>query len=272
MVRQGGLLMNAEFGTEIDLTQRGASRNVPSSRLSDPDLFARIDAYTIGPADADLSFARRLARENDWADRYAADAIGEYKRFIYLICISAGALTPSRDVDEVWHLHLTYSRDYWERFCRESLGRELHHTPTEGGPAEADKFRQLYDDTLRAYEAEFGVRAPLPFWPDAERRFSEAANPVKVSNERYFVVPRRYRSFLLAACGALFLAGCNLGGLIRFDFYPVLFFASLVVTVITFVNAFAPRKGTKGSAGGAGCGGGNGDGGCGGGGCGGCGG
>lgn len=264
--------MDVEFGTEID-SGRDAPQNVPLPRLSDPDLFARIDAYTIGPADADLSFARRLARENDWADRYAADAIGEYKRFIYLICISAGPLTPSRDVDEVWHLHLTYSRDYWERFCRETLGRDLHHTPTEGGPVEAGKFRQLYDDTLRAYEAEFGVRAPLPFWPDAERRFSEATDPVKVSRDRYFVIPRRYWAFLAAACAALFLAGCNLGKLLQVEFLSVLFFLSFVLMAITFVRAVAPHKVTKGGgADGSGCGGGKGDGGCGGGGCGGCGG
>lgn len=272
MVHEGGPLMDVEFSTEIDLSHGDKRAAGPPAGLSNPELFARIDAYTIGPADAELSFAGRLARENDWSDGYAAEVIVEYKKFVYLMCVSEGSLTPSRDVDEVWHLHLTYSRDYWERFCRDTLNRDLHHTPTEGGPDEADKFYGLYNDTLRAYEAEFGVRPLFPIWPSAEERFSETSNPAKISKDRYFLVPRRYYSFLTVVCVALFLAGCNLGGLYWFELYPLLFFVSLVFTIITFFNAYAPNKITKGgSAGASGCGGSGGCGasGCGGGGCGG---
>ena len=44
----------------------------------------------------------------------------------------------SEQVDAAWHLHLTYTRSYWDRFCKETLGQPLHHDPTRGGPAEAD--------------------------------------------------------------------------------------------------------------------------------------
>jgi hypothetical protein len=274
MVHEGGPLMDVEFSTEIDLSQRDRPTADPPSLLSDPELFARIDAHVIGPADAEMSFARRLARENDWSEGYAAEVIGEYKRFIYLICISAGPLTPSRDVDEVWHLHLTYSRDYWERFCRETLKRDLHHTPTEGGPDEADKFWNLYDETLRTYKAEFQENPPRVIWPSAELRFSDNVNPVKVSGDRYFIVDKRYGAALVVAVAAVFFAGGALANSYPNKFYFAMLVFLFILLLITAAAASMPvnaRAKTSASC----CGGGssptgcNGASGCGGGGCGG---
>ncbi|MDQ6433152.1 hypothetical protein RB623_03700 [Mesorhizobium sp. LHD-90] len=266
--------MDVEFSTEIDLSHRDRPAADPPLRLSDPDLFARIDAYTIGPADAELSFASRLARENDWSDGYATEVIGEYKRFIYLVCISDGTLTPSRDVDEAWHLHLSYTRDYWERFCRDTLKRDLHHTPTEGGQAEAGKFAELYNDTLRAYRAEFREKPPRLIWPDAEARFSENASPVKVSDDRYFIVAKQYGASLAVAGAAIFFAGAALANAYPSKFYLAMLVLLGILLVITALAGSMPvkAKAQRGvSAGGcgsgpAGC---NGASGCGGGGCGG---
>jgi hypothetical protein len=50
--------------------------------LDDP-LWQRIADHQIGPDDALLSFAARLARENRWSLAHAEAVIGEYKRFCY---------------------------------------------------------------------------------------------------------------------------------------------------------------------------------------------
>ena len=42
---------------------------------------------------------------------------------------------PSRIVDKVWHMHLTYTQAYNEGLCKRTLGRPLDHTPS-GGKAE----------------------------------------------------------------------------------------------------------------------------------------
>ena len=81
-------------------------------------LWQQISDYQIDAPDAEYPFSARLAQENDWSLQFADLVIAEYKRFIYLSCITKQALTPSREVDEAWHLHLTYTKDYWDRFCK----------------------------------------------------------------------------------------------------------------------------------------------------------
>ncbi|HSF12878.1 MAG TPA: hypothetical protein VLA50_07875 [Erythrobacter sp.] len=104
------------------------------------ELWQRIAAHTIGPDDAELTFARRLARENRWGLPFADRVIGEYRRFCYLAIACGHEVTPSDAVDQAWHLHLTYSRDYWEVFCPTVLGADLHHGPTKGGSVERGRF------------------------------------------------------------------------------------------------------------------------------------
>ncbi|HTU12959.1 MAG TPA: hypothetical protein VMG08_18865 [Allosphingosinicella sp.] len=145
-----------------------AIRTIP---VTDDPLWVRLSYYAIGPEDAALSFAARLARENGWTRAAAERVIGEYKRFCYLAVRAGHPVTPSDAVDQAWHLHLTYSRDYWERFCPEILGAPLHHGPTAGGGAEAALYYEQYALTLQSYARLFGEDAPADLWPDARRRF-----------------------------------------------------------------------------------------------------
>ena len=123
------------------------------ARTRDHPVWAALSAYRIGPDDAALPFAARLARENGWTTAHAERVIEEYHRFCFLAVTAAHPVTPSDAVDQAWHLHLTYTRDYWERFCPDVLGRPLHHGPTAGGAAEGHRFFAQYADTLASYEA-----------------------------------------------------------------------------------------------------------------------
>ena len=38
--------------------------------------------------------------------------IGEYKKFITLAYFSNKMITPSEEVDQVWHMHMTYTKHY----------------------------------------------------------------------------------------------------------------------------------------------------------------
>src|SRR5215470_1600629 len=84
-----------------------------STMPSNSDLWQRIQDFPMDdPGDA-FPFSARLAHENGWSGATAAAAIEEYRKFIYLIGVSDSPLTPSEAVDQVWHLHLLYTRSYW---------------------------------------------------------------------------------------------------------------------------------------------------------------
>jgi hypothetical protein len=132
-------------------------------------LWAALSGYPIGSEGTALSFTARLARENGWTTEQAERVIEEYRRFAFLTVRAGHEVTPSDAVDQAWHLHLCYTRDYWERFCP-LLGAPLHHGPTRGGAAENARFYDNYCATLRSYERLFGCPAPADLWPSASRR------------------------------------------------------------------------------------------------------
>jgi hypothetical protein len=177
----------------------------------DDELWQRIAAHAIGPAGASLTFAARLARENRWSLAHAEAVIGEYKRFCFLAMTAGHEVTPSDAVDQAWHLHLTYSRDYWGRFCPEVLRAELHHGPTQGGPIERDRFYHQYAATLAAYEATFGSAPPPAIWPAAQRRFGVDPRGVRVNLLHGIFLSRRVA---LALGLAAFVAGWLAGGML----------------------------------------------------------
>ncbi|WP_144096485.1 glycine-rich domain-containing protein [Croceicoccus sediminis] len=161
-----------------------------SALAPDDPLWQRLEAYRIGPPDAEFTFEQRLARENGWDADYAERVVGEYRRFCFLAMRAGHEVTPSDQVDQAWHLHLTYSRDYWQRFCPDVLEGSLHHGPTAGGQAERDRYYRQYAQTLASYEEVFGP-SPADIWPDANRRLYVDPLARRVQTRNYWLVPRR---------------------------------------------------------------------------------
>ena len=132
--------------------------------MRDPKLWTRIESHRFDDPSAEQPFSARLAKAAGWTKAWASEAIGEYRRFVYLSQVAPGRVTPSDAVDKVWHLHMTYTRDYWEEFCGNVLGRPLHHEPAAGA-VDAPRHAAQYAETLALYEAEFGRRPPPSIWP-----------------------------------------------------------------------------------------------------------
>lgn len=164
------------------------ARHPPPTEPDHPVWHALRD-YRIGTDDAALNFAARLARDNGWSAAMAERAIAEYRRFAFLAATAGEAMTPSDAVDQVWHLHLSYSHDYWDRFCPQILGRALHHGPTLGGETERSRFFEQYAQTLLRYEAAFGP-PPDDLWPAAGRRLLDDPRARRVHPRDGIVVPR----------------------------------------------------------------------------------
>jgi hypothetical protein len=153
-------------------------------------LFDRILAFQIDEPGTQLTFARRLARENGWSVSYAERVIVEYKKFLFLAFAARHVVSPSEQVDQAWHLHLTYTRSYWDDLCSGILNRPLHHMPTKGGSAEQAKHTALYEETLASYERLLGESPPSDIWPPAAQRFGEDLQHVVVSTALNWVVPK----------------------------------------------------------------------------------
>ncbi|HJR69502.1 MAG TPA: hypothetical protein VKA43_05640 [Gammaproteobacteria bacterium] len=149
----------------------------------------RLRALDLDAAGAALPFSARLARDNGWSHAFAAQAIDEYRKFCFLAVHAGHPVTPSDEVDQVWHLHLLYSQHYWETLCRDTLEMPLHHGPTRGGAAEGQKYHSWYDDTLASYRRYFG-EPPRDFWPAARERFHEAHDFVRVDRRDVVTVDR----------------------------------------------------------------------------------
>ena len=129
------------------------------------ELWNKIKSFQFDKPNIRLTFAKCLAKENDISLDFANKIVDEYRKFIFLCCTSKQEVSPSHWVDQAWHLHLTYTRSYWVDLCKNTINRDLHHNPTEGGQEEDQKFENLYKDTLDLYRSYFSTNAPSDVWP-----------------------------------------------------------------------------------------------------------
>jgi uncharacterized protein (TIGR04222 family) len=154
------------------------------------ELWDRIRAFDFEDPASSLTFTRRLARENRWSLDHARRVVEEYKRFALLAMFAGHPVTPSDAVDQAWHLHLVYTRSYWDDFCGEVLRKPLHHGPTRGGQAESAKYHDWYARTLDSYLRIFGHEPPADVWPPAAVRFGRDLHFTRINTETHWVVPR----------------------------------------------------------------------------------
>lgn len=150
----------------------------------------RIESHPVGGAEGAEAFVARLAREQAWSLNRARAALIEYRRFVFLACEAGHEATPSAAIDAVWHLHLLFTRDYWEAFSRDTLATTLHHDPGLGG-GDAARHRRQYARTLASYAHWFGP-PPEGFWPPVKLA------PPQVAEERR-VATTRWRRFGVAS-------------------------------------------------------------------------
>jgi len=151
-----------------------------------------------------IGFHDHLMRSNGWSHHFALRAIEEYRKFVFLAMVADHQVTPSDQVDQVWHLHLLFSDAYWNDFCPRVLGRPLHHEPTRGGAAERQRFQHLYLATLASYRLHFG-EPPLDLWPPLDVRFGRDLQMQRSSIHSSFRPWRHLRSWWSVPGQALLL-------------------------------------------------------------------
>lgn len=148
--------------------------------LRNENLWKRILTFSLDAENATFPFSKKLAKEENWSAEFTQKAIEEYKRFVYLCCISSNGASPSAIVDKVWHMHLIYTQNYWEDFCPNILERNLHHHPSTGGSSENVKHQNWFSETLENYRKVFLQEPPADIWnsqiPRLKPKFSWLKN------------------------------------------------------------------------------------------------
>lgn len=230
-----------------------------SQHLSDPEMrrvHEALEAFRVGTGTEALTFEGRLARENGWSLAFAHRVMDEYRRFLFLARFAGHEVTPSDEVDQAWHLHLTYTRSYWEDLCGQVLGRPLHHGPTRGGVSEDARYEGAYARTLASYERFFGEPAPADVWPAGEERFQDARRFRRIDTSRVWLLPRPGRRGALLASALLSLAawGCVPASgppLLSVGAGAFIFFAifSFIMVFVILATVSASKRGSMGRGG-----------------------
>ena len=101
----------------------------------------------------------RMMREYNWPRRTILAACEQYRRFLWLTKKYGQEhhLTPSKEVDEVWHNHILFTEQYSED-CDALFGRYFHHRPSNAPEFLTDQLAPLtpFSKTQELHKAEFG--------------------------------------------------------------------------------------------------------------------
>ena len=89
-----------------------------------------------------------------WTQSDALRCVQLYKNFLWLNKLHPGtALVPTREIDECWHNHILYTKNYLHD-CLHLFGHYLHHDPKKPGDDDA-ALAQDYLHTKALYLQEF---------------------------------------------------------------------------------------------------------------------
>ncbi len=161
-------------------------------------LWSKIEKFNIDEYAPAGSFVAKLAAKNGWTIPFAEKVLAEYRRFIFLAAIADSEVTPSKAVDEAWHLHLTCTRSYWDGLCGKVLKKPLHHNPGSGVAGDELRYAAQYHATLMFYDDIFEDIAPADVWGETTKASTEqpANKPDhRVRNQDTSITP------LAATCG-----------------------------------------------------------------------
>jgi hypothetical protein len=100
----------------------------------------------------------KLLMEGRFAPEVIDQAIPEFRKYLSLLAMGYSGLGMiSKEVDEVWHTFILFTRDY-SRFCEEVFGFYLHHHPGLDSQPIGPEPRKRF---LEAYQSVYGAIPPI---------------------------------------------------------------------------------------------------------------
>lgn len=81
--------------------------------------------------------------------------VADYLRFLTIVLRHGGPVAPTREIDQIWHLHMLHPVAYQED-CMRLFGRILDHDGGFGSiPEERPLLGRVFERTAALWEAEF---------------------------------------------------------------------------------------------------------------------
>lgn len=71
----------------------------------------------------------RMIIKHGWTEDKTEKALKDYRYFLYMSQMVEQAITPTGDVDDLWHEHILHTNKY-AIDCQKLFGKFLHHFPT----------------------------------------------------------------------------------------------------------------------------------------------
>ncbi|MDF2933714.1 MAG: hypothetical protein K0R36_3045 [Chryseobacterium sp.] len=200
--------------------------------LRNENLWQRIQEFSLDAQNASFPFSKKLAKEENWSSEFTQRAIEEYKKFVYLCCISPNGASPSEIVDKVWHMHLIYTQNYWEDFCPNVLKMNLHHHPSNGGIEEKYKLKNWFSETLENYKRIFLQEAPDEIWKSQDK---------KIKSKIFWI--KSFKIFSLTGF-LLLLSSCsdNDFSAVFITIFLLIIIFSMLVSVVSWIFGDSPNK------------------------------
>lgn len=92
-----------------------------------------------------------------WPLALAKEGLLYYQRFLQLMVIyGPEGLVPTRDIDEFWHAHILFTKEYIAD-CHHLVGHYIHHAPADpANPEEVSQLTEQFERTKTLYLKEFG--------------------------------------------------------------------------------------------------------------------
>ena len=116
------------------------------------------------------NFVQNLMKEQLIGFNTANRWLLEYRKYLVLAYFIDKMISPSEQVDQVWHLHMTYTQHYRATY-QTLIERDFKHAPSSGGSSEGKKFEDIYLETLKFYKAMFLICPPDDVWETPQQRF-----------------------------------------------------------------------------------------------------
>ena len=117
----------------------------------------------------------------DWSEEKVRQALERYQKFLLLAAKHKGQpVAPTRDIDEMWHLHMLSPRAYYDD-CMRLMGCILDHDGGFGkAESEVPALISTFQRTATLWEQEYGERylddqtdassQPVKCWHDCQSR------------------------------------------------------------------------------------------------------